>query len=243
MRYPVVLLDVGETLIAPREPFGATYGRVFGRAGIVVSPERFEQAIRELIAEMPRTIQPGRDRYAHYPGGESEYWRRFVERALDKAGAAAPPRAARAVLEPLREAFGDPASWHVYPDVVPALTALRSEGVRLGVVSNWDSRLPGLLEALGLAGYFDALSVSHIEGLEKPDPELFRRVLHRLEARPEQALHVGDAPDLDLAGARAAGIDGLLVDRRRLPGSPSGALADLSGLAAIARCGLDATHP
>ena len=101
----------------------------------------------------------------------------------------------------------------MYDDVVPVLEELRRLGMRLGVVSNWDSRLPRLLELLDLARHFEAVGVSHLEGVEKPDPELFRRVLSRLGAEPGDALHVGNVEETDLAGARAAGIDGVLIDR------------------------------
>ncbi len=121
--------------------------------------------------------------------------------------------AARA-LERIRDEFLAPEAWMVFPDVRPALDELRRDGARLAVVSNWDSRLPRVLEMLGLAPYFDVVGVSHLEGVEKPDPEIFRRVLERLGARAAEALHVGDVSDLDLAGARAAGVAAVLIDRR-----------------------------
>jgi putative hydrolase of the HAD superfamily len=81
------------------------------------------------------------------------------------------------------------------------------------------------------------IGVSHLEGVEKPDPTLFRRVLARLSAPREQALHVGNLPDEDLEGARAAGVDGLLVDRHgRLDGSHM-TVRDLSDLPRIAAKG------
>jgi len=133
-------------------------------------------------------------------------------------------------------AFSDPDSWRVADDVRPALETLRRDGVRLAVVSNWDSRLPRLLATLGLDGYFETLGVSALEGCEKPDPALFRAVLRRLGADPAQALHVGDVPELDLAGARAAGVDALLIDREGRAGTP--AIRTLRDLPHVARHGL-----
>lgn len=175
---------------------------------------------------MPR----GTDRYAFFPDGEEGYWRRFVEGVTSRV----PGVRAIDALGPLREAFLDPDAWEVPSDVRPALEALRAAGVRLAVVSNWDSRLPRLLASLGLAPYFDAIVVSCLEGVEKPDPELFRRALVRLRARPEEALHLGDVAELDGDGARAAGIAAILVDRRGTTPPGPGVLRDLSTLPELA---------
>ena len=233
LRYPVVLFDAGDTLIGPRESFGATYARVLAALGVTLPASAWEQGLRAGWAEFNRTHRPGVDRYGLYPGGESEYWRRFVVRALAATpGAPSDPGLALRALEPLRDAFRDPRVWEVFPDVVPALEALRGLGVRMGVVSNWDSRLPKLLEALGLARYFDAIAVSSLEGIEKPSPEIFLIAVERLGGRPETTLHVGDVPELDEAGARSAGLTSVLIDRRHALRRP-GAIHDLTAVARL----------
>ena len=158
---------------------------------------------------------------------------------LSKAsGSAVEPEAAANTVQRLRDAFRNPVSWVVFPDVRPALDAMTRDGVRLGVVSNWDSQLPQVLEMLELSDYFEQVGVSHLEGVEKPDPALFHRVLDAMGAEKSQVLHVGDVPKLDLVGAQAAGIDVLLVDRRRRLGGQYRTVADLSTLPQIARQGL-----
>jgi putative hydrolase of the HAD superfamily len=240
VRYAAVLLDVGETLIGPRVPFGAVYARVLAEQGLALAAEPLQAAILDTVAWSSRTIAPGVDRYGHFPGGETEYWQRFARRVLRQAsgGEVDAELAARAV-DALREAFRPPAAWEVFPDVVPALEALAGRGVRLGIVSNWDSRLPRLLDGLDLAHWFDAVGVSHLEGVEKPDPRLFAVVLRRLRVEPGAALHVGDVPELDGAGARAAGVDCLIVDRKgRLHGDAHPRVEDLSALPSIAARGM-----
>ena len=238
LRFPFVLFDVGETLIAPRESFGAVYARVLATLGVTLRAEDLELGLRRHWSAVNEALPPGVDRYGAEFGGEDAYWLRFVEGTLARTPNAGRDEglAARA-LPPLRDAFRDPATWVVFDDVVPALTSLRDIGVRLAVVSNWDSCLPQLLAGMGLATFFDAIVVSGLEGVEKPAPQLFLAAVQRLGGQPSQALHVGDRPELDQAGAHAAGIESVIVDRRaRLPAS-EGALADLGSLPAMARYG------
>jgi putative hydrolase of the HAD superfamily len=94
-----------------------------------------------------------------------------------------------------------------------------------------------LHSSLGLASWFDTIVVSHLEGMEKPRPELFLRAVSRLGGMPEQALHIGDVPELDEAGARAAGIASAIVDRRKRLAASQTALSDLSSVPALARGG------
>jgi len=233
VRYPFVLFDIGDTLIAPRGSYGAVYHRVLADLGLDFPLADLERCLPETAEEMARSIPPGIDRFSYFPGGEAEYWRRFAGGVYRKiTGSPVDSRLGPRMMDRLLEAFLEPAAWVVYDDVEPVLDELRRDGFRLGVVSNWDSRLPRLLGNLGLAEYFETVGVSHLERVEKPDPVLFRRVLERLGARPDQALHVGNMPDMDIDGARAAGIDGVLVDRS---GRNDAAVADLRNVPRIAR--------
>ena len=235
MRYAVVLLDVGGTLVGPSVSFGAVYRDVCGRLGMEVEADRIERSIWQTWDEMDRAIASGKDRYAHFPGGEDEYWLRFAKRVLESAtGAKLKDGFAHRALNHIRDAFMTPEAWRVFPEVRPVLERLAEAGARMAVVSNWDSRLPHVLKMLELEPFFEQVAVSHLEGVEKPDPLIFRRVLRRMDVRPENALHVGDVPELDLRGARAAGIDAILVDRKGKLDPRLRPLADLSALPRIA---------
>jgi len=97
------------------------------------------------------------------------------------------------------------------------LDALRARGLRLGVISNWDTRLPELLRQLDLARRLDVVAYSSAVGVEKPDSRIFRRALRELGVEPRAALHVGDSRLEDLEGAIAAGMRALLLVRGSRP--------------------------
>lgn len=214
MVYRSVLFDVGGTLVGPRESFGETYARVLAPLGLARPVEIFEEALRLQWDEMNRRVPVGVDRYSHLPGGERGYWLEFVRGVVRRVGdGTLPADFPDRVLEGLRDAFKDRAAWEIFDDVVPTLEALGEAGVQMGVVSNWDSRLPAVLERLGLAHFFDVVIVSSLEGVEKPDPRIFHRAVEVLGADPKTTAHVGDLPEIDIDGARAAGLRGVLVDR------------------------------
>jgi putative hydrolase of the HAD superfamily len=215
-----VTFDVTHTLIhSPR--LGELYAEVLGRHGVRVEPRETARLVREVWQELACLAAPGRDRFTSHPGGPRGWWKRFLERICEHLGA--PPPSPFAAAE-LFHRFAGPDAWEIYPEVPAVLAELRSQGLRLGVISNWDPRLPDLLEHLGLARYFDAIVYSSEVGVEKPDPRIFLNAVMRLEADPAAVLHVGDGRLEDAEGAMAAGLHALLLDRR-----PGGAgLRDLS---------------
>jgi putative hydrolase of the HAD superfamily len=208
---------------------------VFRGLGLDLPVERFASGLSHTLQQFARRIPAGSDRFSFFPGGEDDYWQRFAKASAEHAAghAVEAELVSRAVVE-LREFFATPRAWRVYPDSVPALEALKELGVRLGVVSNWDSRLPHVLRILDLADYFEVVGVSHLERTEKPSPEMFHRVMRSLDACPNETLHVGDVPELDLDGARLAGIDGLLIDRHGRLDASHRAIDNLTELARIA---------
>ncbi|MFT3927312.1 MAG: HAD family hydrolase [Myxococcales bacterium] len=113
--------------------------------------------------------------------------------------------------------------WRRVPDGLGAALerALRAH-VRLGVVSNSEGQLAALFERLGLSRYFEHVVDSGLEGVRKPDPEIFRRALARFGIDAKDALYAGDIPQVDVDGARAAGMEAVLVD-------PFGHYADYAG--------------
>jgi putative hydrolase of the HAD superfamily len=100
-----------------------------------------------------------------------------------------------------------------YPDAVPALQGLRSRGMKLVCVSNWDCSLGTVLERCGLAEHLDGAVSSAEAGARKPDPVIFEPALALAGCPPEEAVHVGDTREEDVEAARAAGIRALLIDR------------------------------
>lgn len=123
----------------------------------------------------------------------------------------------------------------VEPTAAATLGRLREQGHRLGVVSNSDGSVERILTRLGLREFLEVVVDSRVVGVEKPDPRIFRHALEAMRVSPDEGVYVGDLPAIDLVGARAAGLRGILVDpldlwADRVTEPRIRALADLPGL-------------
>lgn len=200
-----VLFDAAGTLIAPREPVGETYARHAEKQGLDISAWRLGDAFARVFASMPPAVFPelSGEALAH---AERDWWFQLVRQTFLSADSAERPADFTALFDGLWSAYADPAHWRVRAGAAALLDRLRAEGRATGVVSNFDGRLPHLLEGLGLASRLDATILPRDAGAAKPDPAIFAYALARLGVAPEAALFVGDHPEEDLAGARAAGL-------------------------------------
>ena len=202
-----VFLDIGDTVMRPNPSWEAVYAIAFGEFGVDVEIDALHAALRRAYHHGGWGMEGGFE-----PTEETSFQRTV---AIDAAAIA------ELGLEPMPEAFYRRLSelfmvtshWHVFPDALPALTALRERGLTLGAVSNWVWNLPDLLHSLDLVRLFDFIAASARIGYEKPHPRIFEWALEQAKVDPSEVLHVGDHVDADVLGARSVGIEGVLIDR------------------------------
>jgi putative hydrolase of the HAD superfamily len=116
-----------------------------------------------------------------------------------------PSGMAETLLDDYRAGF--PSACVLFSDAVQTLSLLRTSGLKLGLITNGSIRMQSRkLECLALSPLFDTTLISDAEGISKPDRQIFHRALERLHTDPAQAVFVGDHPEVDVAGARAAGM-------------------------------------
>ncbi len=205
-----VFFDAGSTLIYPEPSVGEAYARALRRAGVQADGQemgrRFQEAWRRLRAGHP----PGALEYGTTEAEAFDWWRRVVRECFVPFG---PIRDFERVFRELWDHFAAAGAWRVYDDVLPTFDALERRGVGIGLISNWDVRLPLILRGLGLADRLRWQVVSCDVGVEKPDPAIFVRALELSGLAPEEAAHVGDSLALDARAAREAGMMGIWLRR------------------------------
>jgi putative hydrolase of the HAD superfamily len=208
-----MLLDALGTLVALDPPAPLLREQLSTRFGIAVSDAQASAALATEIAYYRAHLHQGRDAgsLAALHSSCAEALRAGM-RPPEVLAAVDTPALARALLASLR--------FTPYPDAAPALQAARARGQRLVAVSNWDVSLAAVLQRAGLAPLLDGVVTAAHVGVRKPGSEIFTRALALAGVGPEQAVHVGDSIEEDVAGARGAGIAPVLLRRDRLAGPP-----------------------
>lgn len=209
MQLRFVTLDATGTLFhSPR--LGEIYSTVLARHGIEVDAGRAAGLVREVWTEFDCVRPMNHDRFSSHPEGPRGWWKRFLDRFCERLGGSQPTPFAAAELYD-RFSRGD--AWEIYPDVEPFFEAMEESELGLAVISNWDDRLPNVLEDLGLSEQLREVVYSSQVGFEKPHPGIFESALAALSAEPGEVLHIGDSRRLDLEGAAAIGMRAALLSR------------------------------
>ena len=206
MSTQAVFLDALGTLVELEPPWVLLRDRVPAE----VDEERLVAAVRAEMAYYKEHAHEGRD-----PASLADLRERCARLLSRELG-----------VEIGVDELVDAVRMSAYPDAEPALRALRDRGLKRLVVSNWDCSLGAVLERCGLAPLLDGAISSAEAGSRKPDPGIFESALELAGCRREEVLHVGDTAEEDVAGAEAAGIRVLLIDR-------SGEAAGISSLTEI----------
>jgi REG-2-like HAD superfamily hydrolase len=204
-----VFLDAGNTLLSPNPAVETVYAGAFRRRGVPAAEEDVLAALHGTWGLVAARQAQGARRWGG-DDGERGFWRGFVQEVFTRVGGGALPED---LLEELVVHFHRQESWRLYPEVLEVLVALRERGLKLLVVSNWDSTLPALLDRLDLTRHFDGVVVSAIVGASKPAREIFDAALAVAGVAADEVLHVGDSPSEDYEGALNAGLPALLLDR------------------------------
>lgn len=200
MSVKLITFDAGNTLVYAYPSLGEIYSTVSREFGAEIAPEKFMRGFGPAYA----------------PGARDEedraMWRR-ITRSIYSAIDELRPVEFDAWFERLYERFGKSDAWRTFDDVAATLPELRRRGVKLGLISNWDSRLRSIVAGLGLAEFLSVIKISSETRARKPDPLMFRQAEAEAGVAPFEALHVGDLVSEDIAGAHTAGWHAVLIDR------------------------------
>lgn len=206
MPLKTVFLDAGGVLVFPN----------WARIAAALAEQGIHTTAETLSAAEPRAKRRLDTDHIVQSSDDTKRGWFYFNLILEEAGLPLTP-ATDTALAQLREYHATENLWElVPPDVAPTLDRLRSAGLQLVVVSNANGRLRHLFERLDLASRVDVLFDSFEEGVEKPDPRLFEIALMRSGAARETTVHVGDLYHVDVVGARAAGLQAVLIDPARL---------------------------
>ncbi|MDP6606243.1 MAG: HAD family hydrolase [Dehalococcoidia bacterium] len=209
-----VLFDLDGTLVDSaaiwREAMGATFATAF---------ERYPQlrALGSADEVYDRVLWPAAAERGAGVGGEwsDDFLHHAFRRLLAEHATADDAFAAELMAQ--YERVRSAGTYQLYPDVAAALDSLLGR-YRLGLITNGPSENQrSRIAPLGLDRYFKSIAVSGELGIRKPDPAIFNQVLHEISAQPSTAVYIGDSLGADVAGAHAAGVAAVWINRTGAP--------------------------
>ena len=214
-----IFFDAVGTLFYLTESVGHHYALVGREIGLKLAPETLDRAfISAWKGTPPRPASDG-----PREDDDKGWWRDIVYRVLHEVTPSLQDLDRDNFFEIAYEHFAEAGVWKSYPETIDVLEQLHSR-YQIAVVSSFDGRLRMILEQLGLSKYFSHVFISSELGVDKPDPEIFRRALKVVALEARDVLHVGDDPERDWKAARTAGLSVFQLER------PTSSLKDLLSL-------------
>lgn len=95
---------------------------------------------------------------------------------------------------------------HLHSEIIPMLTKLKEQGIKIGLISNCFSEEAVVIRESTLFPYFDAVYLSYEQGLKKPDPEIFKRCMNELQLTAEECVFIGDGGSHELEASGSLGM-------------------------------------
>lgn len=209
MVFKAIFFDAAGTLIKPTRRVGDSYALFAQKYGMEISPSEISDRFRVCFNSAPPLAFPGAPA-ANIASLEREWWKQLVWRIFEPRGRF---KYFDDYFSELFCYFAQSEAWMLYPEVSETLSVLKERGLILDVISNFDSRLFGILQGLGASDWFEHIFISSRVGYAKPARQIFDAALGRHSLNIDNALHVGDNEESDLRGATNAGLRGVLVDR------------------------------
>jgi putative hydrolase of the HAD superfamily len=200
MKCDVVLFDAAETLFTTRGTVGEIYGEVARNYGNTASPAEIQAAfMRQFRHSGPLTSD-----------NEKLWWKDVVYRVFTDVGMVSD---FDRYFDDVYEQFRDSRGWKLFPETLDVLKELQRLQYKLGIISNFDSRIYSVLQSLNISSYFDSITISSQTGFAKPHPEIFKAAIRAAGVPANRILFVGDNLTDDVQAGAAAGMHTILIDR------------------------------
>ena len=208
----VIFLDAVGTLFGVRGSVGEVYTEIANRFGVKVEASALDKAFYHSFKQSTRMAFPGVE-LQEIPAKEFEWWKELAIKTFQTVDFFYQFSDFDSFFDALYQHFATAEPWFIYPDVISALEYWRKQGIVLGVLSNFDTRLYPVLEALNLAEFFTSVTISTEVGAAKPETEIFAKGLQKHNCPSSFAWHIGDSFKEDYQGAKDAGLRAIWLKR------------------------------
>jgi putative hydrolase of the HAD superfamily len=208
----VIFLDAVGTLFDVKGSVGEVYSKLAREAGVMISPEQINWAFRQSFKTAPPPVFANIDSQSIHKE-EFTWWEKVAKDTFTRVGAIEQFNDFNSFFFELYSHFATEKPWYIYEDVVSSLTIWNEQGIELGIISNFDTRIYKVLELLDLEKFFMTVTISSLAGAVKPDSHIFLTALKKHNCYPNRAWHIGDSLEEDYYGAKRVGIQAFWLER------------------------------
>ena len=201
-KFRAVLFDAAETLFTTRGSVGEIYGSIAHQYGSRAPAEAVQAAfVRQFRGAGPLSVKD-----------QKRWWKDVVYRVFSEVGMV---DNFDQFFDQVYDRFRGSEGWVLFPETIEALAELKRLGLKLGIISNFDSRIYSVMQSLDILRFFDSVTLSSETGYCKPDRQIFDAAVRALAVPASEILLVGDSLHDDVEAGMTAGLHTVLIDRDR----------------------------
>lgn len=208
----VIFLDAVGTLFGVKNSVGYVYSEIAHRYDVKTIPELIDNYFYQSFKTSPPLAFPYQS-HEQIKQLEFNWWRKIAQNTFTKAGVINQFIDFDAFFAELYEHFSTGQPWLIYPDVIPSLQSWQKQGIELGIISNFDTRIYDVLDRLKLRKYFLTITISSVTGSAKPEAKIFETALAKHGCNVKEAWYIGDSIKEDYWGAKSMGLKSFWLRR------------------------------
>jgi putative hydrolase of the HAD superfamily len=225
----VIFLDAMGTLFDLKSSVGEIYQQYALKYGVQVEAKNLNDSFIASFKSAPPLAFSATELQT-IKEQEFSWWKNVVQKTFSQLGLLTEFRDFSDFFQEIYLYFATKDPWYVFPDVVSSLQKWHNQGIQLGVISNFDTRLNQLLKTLDLEHFFTSITISSVAGTAKPEPNIFEIALKKHGLIAQEAWHIGDSIIEDYQGAKNAKIHSFWLNRSTSSLNIENQLPNLSSL-------------
>lgn len=211
----VIFLDAVGTIFGVKNSVGYVYSQLAKKYGVNQNAQVINNCFYEAFKNSPPLAFDTRNE-EEIKDLEFQWWQIVTYNTFNQDNAISQFTDFNAFFLELYHYFKTSQPWVIYPDVILTLHHWQKQGIELGIISNFDTRIYDVLDNLNLRQYFSTITISSLTGVAKPNPNIFLTALAKHHCQPENAWYIGDSIKEDYWGGKSVGIQSFWLNRKAI---------------------------
>lgn len=213
-KYKAVIFDFHFTIAHFYPSRGIIYRSIFNKYGFNAPPKKITKAFAKTWKKFDGAILSNILAKQKTEASMEKWWLNFHIKMFNELGLNNNKKSKLIHEDISKIIYSDPKVYQIYSDVLRILPFLKKQGIKLAIITNSHKSIKKVIEHLCLNKYFDQIVISCEVGLSKPDPKIFTYTARKIGVDPKDVIFIGDSYHTDVIGAKKAGCDIAIIDRK-----------------------------